>query len=399
MIRNRHGSVIQPPNSDREIPVTELPTIFSHFQGLDDPRVDRTKLHKLIDILVIAVCATICGAETWEDIEEYGNTKQEWLTTFLELPAGIPSHDTFARLFAALDPDSFRRCFLSWIQAVSETIAGDSIAIDGKTLRRSFDRGRGKAAIHMISAWSSAQRLVLGQLKVDDKTNEITAIPDLLDMLSLKGCIVTIDAMGCQKNIAEKIVAAEGDYVLALKGNHGRIHDSVKLAFDGATPDLLTRRSQDHWMSTDADHGRIETRRVWVVTDLDWLEEKSGWKGFQSVGIVDSTVEAAGKVTHERRFFISSLVCCAKDFAVAVRNHWGVESSLHWTLDVTFREDACRIRRGHAPENFAMLRHISLNLLQSTKTKRLSIKTKRLRAGWDNGYLLQVLVGIKNSRP
>jgi predicted transposase YbfD/YdcC len=250
----------------------------------------------------------------------------------------------------------------------------------------------------MVSAWSSAQRLVLAQVKVEDKTNEITAIPDLLEMLMIKGCIVTIDAMGCQKKIAEKIIVAEGDYILALKGNQGRLHDSVKLAFDGATPDVLTGRCQDHSTTTDGDHGRIETRQAWVVTDIDWLEEKKEWCGLRSLGIVDSTVEAAGKVTQERRYFISSLLCSAKDFSAAVRNHWGVESALHWTLDVTFREDASRIRKGHAPENFAMLRHIALNLLQSTKTKRLSIKTKRLRAGWDNDYLMQVLLGAKISK-
>lgn len=367
--------------------------IVEHFKNIEDPRIDRGKLHNLMDIIAIAICAVICGADTWEDMELFGEAKHEWLKQFLELPNGIPSHDTFGRVFSIISPVEFQRSFLNWIKAISESIEREVVAIDGKTSRRSYDRGKGKGAIHMVSAWATANRVVLGQVKTDDKSNEITAIPEFLDILALKGCIVTIDAMGCQKSIAAGIIEKEADYVLALKGNQGTLHEDIKLFFEDAKETGFKGIRHDFHETIDGDHGRIETRRYYTISDIEWLEGKADWKGLKSIGMVESKREIGEKVTKEIRYYISSLPGNAKQFGDAVRRHWGIENSLHWVLDVVFREDECRVRKGYAAENFAVLRHIALNLVREEKSIKRGVKGKRLKAGWDNDYLGKILYG------
>ena len=367
--------------------------IVEHFRDIEDPRIDRGKLHNLIDIIAIAICAVICGADTWEDIELFGESKQEWLKQFLELPNGIPSHDTFGRVFSIISPVEFQRSFLNWIKAISDSIEKEVVAIDGKTSRRSYDKNKGKGAIHMVSAWATANRVVLGQVKTEDKSNEITAIPELLDVLALKDCIVTIDAMGCQKNIAAKIIDKDADYILALKGNQGTLHEDIKLFFQDASDTSFKDIRHDFHKTIDGDHGRIETRRFSIVSDIEWLEGKTDWKELKSIGMVESEREIGDKLTKETRYYISSLPGNAKLFGDAVRKHWGIENSLHWVLDVVFREDECRIRKGYAAENFAVLRHIALNLVREEKSIKRGVKGKRLKAGWDNDYLGKILSG------
>jgi predicted transposase YbfD/YdcC len=373
-----------------------LPTIENHFGDLTDPRIDRTKLHKLLDILVIAICAVIAGADNWEDVAAFGQAKIEWFKTFLELPNGIPSHDTFNRVFARLDPQQFQDGFLRWIRAVSEVIGGQVIAIDGKVLRRSHDRGIGKAAIDMVSAWASANRLVLGQVKVEDKSNEITAIPQLLQALEVSGCIITIDAIGCQTEIAETIIDQEADYVLSLKENQGRLFEDVQRLFDDLEESQYKAYSFDYDKTVNKDHGRIEIRECWTISDPEVLRHLRGfenWKQLATVSRIRAQRRIGTESSCEDRYHIASIVGAQK-VLWAVRSHWGIENQLHWTLDIAFDEDRCRVRKDHGPENFALLRHIALNLLKQEKTCKRSIKGKRLLAGWKEDYLFKVLAGL-----
>ena len=365
-------------------------SIKDHFSDIDDPR-DFNKRHKLIDIITIAVCAVVGGANSWEHIEVFGQSKLDWFKDFLELPHGIPSHDTFGRVFAQIDPDQFQQSFMRWVQAICQLSHGQVIAVDGKTLRRSHDKTNGKSAIHMVSAWASANGMVLGQVKTNEKSNEITAIPELIKTLEIQGCIITIDAMGCQKNISKTIIDKGADYVLALKDNQGTLHDNVELFFQDNLKNAANQSDVDFYQSTDGDHGRIEIRRYWTTSGIDWLQGKESWKNLKTIGMVQRERHIGDDISIETSYYISSLDNDAKRFAHAVRSHWGIENSLHWVLDVSFREDESRIRKDNAPENFAVLRHMALNLLKKETSLKKSVKSKQLRAGWDNHYLQKVL--------
>jgi predicted transposase YbfD/YdcC len=366
-------------------------SLVFHFSVIEDPRIDRTKDHLLIDILTIALCAMLCGAEGFVDFEEFGNAKIKFLRSFLALANGIPSHDTFRRVFAMLDPVQFSECFRNWTQSLRKTIGAEIVAIDGKTLRRSHDRAKGKEPIHMVSAWARENGLVLGQIKTEEKSNEITAIPDLLRALKLAGCIVTIDAMGCQTKIAAEISSAKADYVLALKGNQSTLHDEVASFMEDAQASNFEGVTHDFLETNERAHGRKETRRYWISEEIEWLTHHAQWKDLRSVGMVESIREMQGKLTRERRFFIASIGANAETFARAVRGHWGIENTLHWSLDVSFAEDQCRVRSGYAAENLAILRHMSLNILKGETTKKRGIKGKQKNAGWDESYLLKLL--------
>ena len=371
-------------------------SIGEHFSGLEDPRVDRTKRHQLLDIVIIAICGVICGADNWVDIEEFGKAKLRWLKGFLELPNGIPSHDTFGRVFGRLDPEQFQRCFLSWVQALYEITQGQVVALDGKTLRRSHDRRLGRAAIRMVSAWASANRLVLGQVKVEDESNEITALPELLTLLTLKGCIVTIDAIGCQAEIAQLIVEQEADYVLAVKGNQATLHQEIQDLFVYAQEIGFRDVAYDFHQTVNGGHGRIEVRRHWTISEPDFLEylnPKGVWAGLQSIGMVEAERRIGDEMSQETRYYISTLPGDAVQFGQAVRSHWGIENCMHWVLDVAFLEDDSRIRKENGPQNFAVLRHIALNLLKQENTAKRGIKGKRLKAAWSDDYLFKVLTG------
>jgi predicted transposase YbfD/YdcC len=366
--------------------------LLDHFATLPDPRVARHRWHKLSDILVIAVCAVLCGAESYPAIEDFGQEREEWLRQFLELPEGIPSHDTFNRVLRLLDPVEFQTCFLHWMQAVAEVTAGEVVALDGKALRRSFAKGTSKRAIHMVSAWASENGVVLGQRKVDTKSNEITAVPELLDLLLLKGCIVTIDAMGCQRTIAQTILEQGADYVLAVKGNQPTLEHAVARFFLTGAEAEANRTRSDYYEQTERGHGREETRRAWSSAALGAELTTLAWPGLQSIGMVEATRTVGGKTSVEQRFYVSSLPPDAAQFAHTVRKHWGVENQLHWSLDVTFREDQSRLRTGHGAENFAVLRHIALNLLRQESSLK-SLPRKRLACALNPDYLLKVLLG------
>ena len=370
--------------------------IVEYFQALDDPRIDRTKRHNLLDIVTIAICGAICGADNWVDIELFGNCKEEWFKSFLELPNGIPSHDTFGDVFARLDPEQFQGCFIEWVQAVAKLTQGEVVAIDGKTVRRSHDRTLGKGAIHMVNVWASANGLVLGQAKVDEKSNEITAIPKLLKLLDLAGCLVTIDAMGCQTEIAREIVEAEADYLLAVKENQGNLYEDVRDLFQGAEEFGFEGVPYDFARTLNKNHGRIETRECWVITDpdcLDYIQNRQQWANLNAVVKVTAHRETGAETSVQSRYYITSLSGQAKTLLEATRSHWSIENSLHWTLDVTFREDLSRVRKDHGPQNLAVLRQIALNLLKKETTLKRGIQGKRHKAGWVEDYLLKVLLG------
>jgi predicted transposase YbfD/YdcC len=387
--------MIRPINKESKDKEKKDTSIVGHFAELPDPRIDRTKRHKLVDIITIAICSTLSLGEIWDAMEEFGQAHEQWLREFLELPNGIPSHDTFNRVFSHIDPDEFRTCFISWVKSLEPTFDGEIIAVDGKTVRGSRDKSNENKAIHMVSAWACHSSLVLGQLKTEEKSNEITAIPKLLDLLEIKGCVVSIDAMGCQKKIAAKIVEKHGDWVLSLKGNQSTFHQDVIAHFDSLNLDELHKNPRVFLQTQDKGHGRLETRRYYYLTDHSLTDYAQRWKGFKGIGMVESIRDDGKKVTTERRYFIASLQGDVKAFAKAVRSHWGIENSLHWVLDVSFSEDANRTRKGNRPENYSILRHIALNMLRQDTTSKKSIKLKRLRAGWDTAYLEQLLDGLQ----
>ena len=375
-------------------------SLIEHFEMLSDPRMDRTKEHDLIDVLIIAVCTLLCGGESFNDMEDFGYAKQDWFKTFLRLRNGIPSHDTFNRVFAALDPEQFLDCFLRWTQSLRQAVAQEIVALDGKALRRALNKDQ--SIKYVVSAWAENNNLVLGQLKVTDKSNEITALPRLLRVLELSGCIVTIDAMGCQKKIAKEIVESDAEFVLALKGNQETVHQEVKEFVDQTVAETQKPRPRGAKLSAAAaslatfetvekDHGRLETRRYYQSAELAWFADLKQWEGLKSVGMVESIREVDGKATVERRYYLSSLPLNVELFARAVRGHWGVENKLHWVMDVCFREDHSRARSGYAAENLATLRQLALNLLKREKTKKRGIRGKQLNAGWDHAYLLRLL--------
>jgi predicted transposase YbfD/YdcC len=375
-------------------------SLIEHFEKLADPRVNRTKDHDLIDVLIIAICTLLCAGESFNDMEDFGQAKQDWFKTFLRLRNGIPSHDTFNRVFAALDPKPFLECFLAWTQSVREAVGQEIVALDGKALRRALNRDQ--SVKYIVSAWAEGNGLVLGQLKVAAKSNEITAVPQLLRVLELSGCIVTIDAMGCQKKIAREIIEADADYVLALKGNQETVHEEVKTFLDAALAERQRPRLPGAKLSRAAatlatmetvekDHGRMETRRYYQSVELDWFADRPKWEGLQSVGLVEAIREVNGQRTVERRYYLSSLPLGVETLARAVRGHWGVENKLHWALDVCFGEDQSRARAGYAAENLATLRRLALNLLRREKTKKRGIRGKMLNASWDHPYLLRLL--------
>lgn len=368
-------------------------SFLNHFETLTDPRIERSKEHLLIDIVAIAILAVISGADGWGAIELYGKTKYEWLKGFLELPNGIPSHDTFSRVFARLEPKQFQECFLSWVNSITKKLELEVIAIDGKTMKQSYDRNHSQKPLHIVSAWSSSHQLVLGQKKVNNKSNEVTAIPALLEMLEIAGSIITIDALGCQKEIAALIIKKKGDYLLALKGNQKLLHKDVKDWFELARKEKFAGREHSYYQQIEGGHHRVEKRQIWTVavSELPSLHNQSLWTGLKTVVMVVSERRLWNKTTTEVRFYLSSLASNAEKISQAIRSHWGIENSLHWTLDVTFSEDKSRIRKDHSPENFALLRRLAVNLLKQEKGFKGSLKMKRYLAGMDNNYLVQIL--------
>ena len=367
------------------------PSIIECFGDISDPRRNNAnKQHELIDVLVIALCGMLSAADDWVSIAQYGKSKEDWFSQFLELPNGIPSHDTFNRIFAAIDPDQFMGCFLRWIDSIRTTLNDDIVAIDGKCLRRSHD-GKNKSAIHMVSAWSCENNLVLAQLKTHDKSNEITVIPELLNAMNIKDCLITIDAMGCQKAIAKCITDGDGDYLLAVKDNQPRLKSAIQALLDGKPPKISAELSIDFFETQEKNRDRNEIRRCWNTSVLDSLSMKNDWNNLYQIAVVESERTQKNKTTIEQRYYICSSDINAESILNASRQHWGIENKVHWVLDMGFREDECRVRKGNGAENLARLRHIALNLLKQDKSKKMGVKNKRLAAGWDQDYLLHLL--------
>lgn len=365
---------------------------LGHFSALPDPRQALKVLYPLDEVLLLTFCAVLCGADGWVSVALFGRRKLDFLRRFLPFANGTPSHDQLGLIFGALDAAAFQHGFIAWTQALSGGVDG-VVAVDGKTLRRSFDRAGRKGALHMVSAWSSAQKLTLGMRAVEEKSNEITAIPELLELLAIRGAIVTIDAMGCQKRIAETIIDKGADYVLGLKGNQGSLRDDVELLFTEQMANGFKDIGVSTASETDAGHGRIETRRVFATQEIGWLKERHGWKGLTSIVMVLSTRETNGAESTERRFYITSLAADADKLGAAIRQHWGVENALHWVLDVNFRDDDCRIRKKNAPANFTAVKRATINALRKAPGKD-SLKSKRLIAAWDEHYLAKTLAAI-----
>jgi predicted transposase YbfD/YdcC len=364
------------------------------FANLTDPRLERTKRHALLDLMIVAVCATIGNANGWADIERFGNAKIDLFRSFLDLPNGIPSHDTFGRVFARLDPAALMACIQQWLDALGTTVAGEVVAIDGKTLRGSFDTAAGKNPLHVVSAWACEARLTLGQVAVNAKSNEITAIPLLLELLDLKGCIVTLDAMGCQKEIAQAIRDRDADYILAVKENQPRLHQAVQEAFLAHAEDDCSDPSLKRLKTVERNHGREETRNYLIAEAPVALVEAGEWADVQSIGMVSRTRVVDGVTADEVAYYVSSLPPKVKQFAKGVRGHWGIENRLHWSLDVIFAEDSSRARKDHSPLNLSMLRRLALSILQQDTAVKDNLRGKRLRAGWDDEVLLTVLTGF-----
>ncbi len=368
--------------------------LLSHFISIQDPRL--LARHKFSDILVLAICALLCGAENWTDIEDFGQAREEWFSTFLELPNGIPSHDTFNRVFSLLNPRRFEECFLRWMQEIlqelreKEGLFEKQVVIDGKALRGTSKKK--SSMIQTLNAWGRSTGLILGQRVIDKGSNEITALPDFLKELQLKGCLVTLDAMGCQKKIVEEIVEQEADYIIALKKNQPSMYSQVESYLQEQTE--LDFTDLDSFSTSEKGHGRTERRFYWMTDQLDWLKGREEWKKLCSVGFVLSERERKGKTTTEVRFYFSSLKCDVEKFARCVRGHWEIENKLHWVLDVVFREDDCRTRSGYGAENLALLRKITLNVLRQDNHKRKSIRGRRKIAGWNNDYLTKLLKSL-----
>jgi len=366
--------------------------IFAFFEELPDPRVERTRLHPLMNILIIALLTMICVGEGWEDMEAFGLAKQAWLSTFLDLKHGIPSEDTFRRVLSALDPKAFNACFIAWVQALSGGTAGKLVPIDGKTVRHSFNRATGKKALHVVSAWIANNRLSLGQLATEEKSNEITAIPKLLELLDIRGATITVDAMGCQRHIAAKVIEQGGDYIMGLKGNQEIAHKEVEEFFTEARAhDFRGTEHSFHESVDGSEHGRVEVRRVWSSQELDWFEDRSKWMGLRSIIMIESERTVGAGTSSERRYYWSSHAVDAGTFTAMIRGHWGIENQLHWCLDVGFREDESRIRTDHGAENIALLRKVAMNLAKSERSFKRGIQAKRKQAAWDDAYLLKLL--------
>jgi predicted transposase YbfD/YdcC len=389
-----------PHQSNENKSTSQLPNIILMLKEMEDKRVSRTKKHHLHDILFIALCAIICGSESFEEMEEFGQAKKEWFKKYIELPNSIPSHDTFNRIFQLLNPAAFQECLIRWTQSVRENIPAECVAIDGKAQRRAHNKG--ETLTYIVNAWATENRLLLGQYKVSEKSNEITAIPELLRILELSNCIITCDAMGCQKNIAKEIIEADADYVLALKGNHEIAHEEISSYLD----DLVKEKHQPReakakvpaevaamqiLSEVDKDHGRFTEWHYHQSASIEWFADEGEWEGLKSVGMVETVTTQGGKITREKRYYLSSLELDVKTFAKAVRSHWGVENCCHWVLDVIFKEDNSRARAGNSAQNLSAARGIAMNYVRKETTNKRGIKARVKRAGWDNSYLEQIL--------